>query len=74
MQDEALISLACMDAGCSGVVSDIQGGFGLSSCVKAIGISLGKRITRITPVPVKGPITIDMDKLKLFSVSASGLS
>jgi ferrous iron transport protein A len=65
MQDEALISLACMDAGCSGVVYDIQGGYGIISNLKSLGITPGKRITRITPIPVKGPITIEVDKLQV---------
>ena len=64
MQDEALISLACMDAGCSGVVYAIQGEYGIISNLKSLGITPGKRITRITPVPVKGPITIEMDKVQ----------
>jgi ferrous iron transport protein A len=65
MQDEALISLACMDAGCSGAVDDIQGGYGIMSSLKSLGIIPGKRITRITPVSVKGPITVEMDKVQV---------
>jgi len=65
MQEEALISLACMDAGCSGAVYDIQGGYGIKSDLKSLGITHGKRIARITPVPVKGPITVEMDKVQV---------
>jgi ferrous iron transport protein A len=65
MQDEALISLACMEAGYSGVVYDIQGGYGLMSSLKLLGITPGKGITRITPVSVKGPITVEMDKVQV---------
>jgi ferrous iron transport protein A len=65
MQDEALISLACMDAGCSGVMYDIQGGYGIMSTLKSLGITPGKRITRVTPVSVKGPITVEMDKVQV---------
>ena len=65
MQDEALISLACMDAGCSGVVYDVQGGYGIISTLKSLGIISGKRIVRITPVPIRGPITIEMDKVQV---------
>jgi ferrous iron transport protein A len=65
MQDEALISLTCMDAGCSGVVYDIQGGYGIMSTLKSLGITPGKRITRITPILIQGPITIEMDKVQV---------
>jgi len=66
MQEEALISLACMDAGCSGVVYDIQGGYGIMSTLKSLGITPGKRITKMTPVPVKGPITVEMEKVQVI--------
>lgn len=65
MQEKSLISLACMEAGCGGVVNDIRGGYGLSSCLKSLGITPGKRITRITPIPIGGPITIEMDKVQI---------
>jgi ferrous iron transport protein A len=65
MQDEALISLACMEAGCSGVVYDIQRGYGIMSTLKSLGITPGKRITRITPLPIEGPISIELDKVQV---------
>jgi ferrous iron transport protein A len=65
MQEETLISLACMDDGYSGVVYDIQGGYGIMGTLKSLGITPGKRITKITPVPVKGPITVEMDKVQV---------
>jgi ferrous iron transport protein A len=63
MKEDTLISLACMDAGRSGVVYSIQGGYGITSSIKSLGITPGKRITRITPVPIQGPITIGMDEV-----------
>ena len=54
-----------MEGGCSGVVYDIQGGYGIMGTLKSLGIIPGKRITRITPVSVKGPITIEMDKVQV---------
>ena len=35
------------------------------STLKSLGIIPGKRITRITPVPVKEPISIEMDEVKV---------
>jgi len=65
MQEEVLISLACMDTGCRVVVYDIQGGYGIMNTLKSLGITPGKRITRITPIPVKGPIAVEMDKVQV---------
>jgi Fe2+ transport system protein FeoA len=56
MQEKDLISLACMEAGCCGVVHDIQGGYGITKNLKSIGITPGKKIT---------PITIEMDKVQV---------
>jgi Fe2+ transport system protein FeoA len=56
-----------MDAGCSGVMSDIQGRYGIMSSLKSLGITPGKRIVRITPIPIKGPITIEMDRVQVVA-------
>jgi ferrous iron transport protein A len=64
--DETLISLACMEAGCSGVVDHAQGGYGLHSCLNALGITPGKKITRISPILIKGPITIEVDNKQVI--------
>lgn len=63
MQDKALISVASVEAGCGSVVYDVQGGQGIMSSLKSLGITPGKRIVRITPVPVKGPINVEVDKI-----------
>ena len=47
MQEETLISLACMGAGCSGVVYDIQGGYGIISSLNRLGSPPERE--RITP-------------------------
>ena len=35
------------------------------SALKSLGIISGRRVTRITPVPIRGPITIEMDKVQV---------
>jgi ferrous iron transport protein A len=35
------------------------------SSLKLLGITPGKGITRITPMSVKGPITVEMDKVQV---------
>jgi Fe2+ transport system protein FeoA len=52
-----------MSVGCSGAVCDIQVGYGIMSSLKSLGITPAQRITRITPVPVNGLITIEIDKV-----------
>lgn len=64
-QETTLNSLACMGAGCSGVVCDIQGGYGIMSSLKSLGIIPGKKITRLTPIPVKGPISVKVDSIQV---------
>ncbi len=58
---ESLISLVCMETGCSGVVDHIQGGYGICGCLASLGVTPGKKITPMTPVLNKGPITIEVD-------------
>jgi ferrous iron transport protein A len=65
MEEKTMISLACIEARCSGVVYDIQGGYGITSSLRSLGITPGKKITRIIPVPVNGPISIEMDKVQV---------
>ena len=47
------------------MVYDIQGGYGIMSALKSLGIISGRRVTRITPVPIRGPITVEMDKVQV---------
>jgi Fe2+ transport system protein FeoA len=54
-----------MDAGYSGVVHNIQRGYGIMSTMKSLGVIPGKRIARITPER-NGPITIEMDKVHVM--------
>ena len=54
-----------MQSGQSGTIASIQGGYGIMSTLKSLGIISGRRITRITPGPIKGPITVEMDKVQV---------
>jgi len=55
------ITLPRMQAGQSGIVVQIQGGRGLISRLNALGIRPGKRITKVSSMLMRGPVTIQVD-------------
>ena len=65
MAQENLISLTQMQPGQSGIVVQIQGGFGLVDRLNALGIVLGKRITKIGSMIARGPVTIEIDRVQV---------
>ena len=50
-----------MRIGQSGVVIQIQGGHGLVNRLNALGIRAGKRITKLSSMIMRGPVTIQVD-------------
>ena len=60
-----VVTLAQMHAGQSGIVVGFRGGFGLVDRLNALGIMPGKRITKISAMIGRGPITIEVDRVQL---------
>ncbi len=60
MPDEKQISLRRMEAGQSGIVVQIQGGHGLINRLSALGIRPGQRVTKISSMFMRGPVTIQV--------------
>ena len=56
-----LIPLGQMQGGQTGTVVQISGGRGLVNRLQALGIRPGKRITKVSSMFMRGPITIQMD-------------
>ena len=54
-----------MQPGQSGAVVQIQGGFGLADRLNALGIIPGKRITKISSMIARGPVTIEVDRAQV---------
>lgn len=54
-----------MRAGQSGVIAEIQDGFGLINRLNALGIMPGKRITKISAMIAQGPVTIEVDRVQV---------
>jgi ferrous iron transport protein A len=65
MPNANLISLTQMQPGQSGTVVRIQGGFGLVDRLNALGIMPGKRITKISSMIARGPVTIEVDRAQV---------
>ena len=58
MPDVKLATLHQMKSGQSGKVVQIQGGHGLINRLSALGIRPGKKITKISSMLMRGPVTI----------------
>ncbi len=60
MPNGKLVTLRQMQSGQSGKVVQIQGGFGLVNRLSALGIRPGKRITKVSSMLMRGPVTIQL--------------
>lgn len=69
---EERIPLTSMNRGQSGTIAGIQGGHGMVSRLAAMGILPGKKITKISAMAWRGPVTIEVDRAKIamgFSIA-----
>ena len=58
--DEKQTTLAQMQTGQSGIVVQIQGGHGLINRLSALGIRPGQRVTKVSSMFMRGPVTIQL--------------
>ncbi len=65
MTDGKQITLTQMQIGQSGVVVQIQGGHGLVNRLNSLGIRPGKRITKVSSMLMRGPVTIQVDRAQV---------
>ena len=65
MTDGKQITLTQMQVEQSGVVVQIQGGHGLVNRLNALGIRPGKRITKVSSMIMRGPVTIQVDRAQV---------
>ena len=65
MSDGKQATLARMQIGQSGVVVQIQGGHGLINRLNSLGIRPGKRITKLSSMIMRGPVTIQVDRAQV---------
>jgi len=65
MSDGKLVTLRQMKSGQSGRVVRIDGGRGLVSRFNSLGIRPGKRITKVSSMLMRGPVTIQVDSAQV---------
>ena len=65
MTDGNQVTLTKMKIGQSGIVAQIQGGHGMVSRLSALGIRPGRRITKISSMFMRGPVTIQVDRTQI---------
>ena len=65
MYDRKLMTLAQMQTGQSGVVVQIQSGRGMVNRLNALGIIPGKKIIKISSMVMRGPVTIEVDRVQV---------
>ena len=65
MSDKKQITLNKMQRGQSGRVLQIEGGHGLVNRLSALGIMPGKKITKISSMLMRGPVTIEVDRVQV---------
>jgi len=65
MTNGRLITLRQMWSGQSGIVAHIEGGHGLVNRLNALGIRPGKKITKVSSMLMRGPVTIQLDSAQV---------
>jgi len=65
MPNGKYVPLNRMEAGQSGKVVQIQGGQGMINRLSALGIRPGKRITKVSSMFMRGPITIQVGNARV---------
>ena len=60
MPERKQIALSQMQAGQSGKVVQIQGGRGPINRLSALGIRPGRRVTKVSSMLMRGPVTIQL--------------
>jgi ferrous iron transport protein A len=60
MTDKQEVPLSSLKAGQSGIVTRIQGGQGIINRLSALGIRSGRRVTKISSMFMRGPVTVQV--------------
>jgi ferrous iron transport protein A len=60
-----LIDLTQMQPGESGIIKEIQGGYGLIRKIQSMGLRPGKKITKVSSHFWRGPQTVEIDNLQI---------
>ena len=63
--DEKQVTLVQMQSGQSGTVVEILSGRAATSRLSALGIRPGKRITKVSSMFMRGPVTVQVDRTQV---------
>lgn len=59
------VDLTQLKEGESGVVVNIQGGYGLVRRLDSLGIRVGKKVTKVSSQLMRGPVTVRIDNFQV---------
>lgn len=59
------IDLTQLEEGETGVVIEIQGGYGLIRRLESLGIRVGKKVTKVSSQFMRGPVTLRIDNFQV---------
>ena len=65
MNSKRLLSVREMEPGETGTVVQILGGHGLVRRLESLGIRPGKRLTKVSSMFLRGPVTVQIDSTQL---------
>ncbi len=65
MPDVKIVTLRQMQSGQSGKVVEIQGGHGLVNRLNALGMRPGKKITKVSSMLMRGPVTLQSGNTRI---------
>ena len=65
MPDKRILTLRQMKSGQKGKIVEIQGGHGMVNRLSALGIRPGKKITKVSSMFMRGPVTIQLGYTQL---------
>jgi len=65
MSGKKLVTLRQMQSGQSGKVIQVQGGIGLANRLSALGVRPGKKITKVSSMLMRGPVTVQSGNTRM---------
>jgi len=65
MKEKRQITVSQMGAGQSGRVIQVAGGYGMANRLHSLGIRPGKRITKVSAMFMRGPVTIQVGQARV---------
>jgi ferrous iron transport protein A len=63
--DKEPTTLVQMERGQRGTVLQLRGGRGLVGRLNALGILPGKKITKVSAMLMRGPVTVEVDRVQI---------